>query len=49
MINYYNTEHKLLLTAHCQYCIANYNLNDNANTNLKGNYLTTKLISGNGY
>lgn len=29
-----------------QYCITNYDLNDNVSTRLKGNYLTTKLIVG---
>jgi hypothetical protein len=29
-----------------QYCIANYDLKDNVSTDLRGNYLTTKLIIG---
>ncbi|MFD1552938.1 hypothetical protein DNU06_15965 [Putridiphycobacter roseus] len=37
---------KLFLQVKTQYCIANYNLNDNVSTNLQGNYLTTKLIFG---
>jgi hypothetical protein len=37
---------KMFLQIKTQYCIANYNLNDNVSTDLKGNYLTTKLIVG---
>ena len=37
---------KMFLQIKTQYCIANYNLNDNVSTDLKGNYLITKLIFG---
>ncbi len=37
---------KMFLQIKTQFCIANYNLNDNISTDLKGNYLTTKLIIG---
>ena len=37
---------KLFIQIKAQYCIANYNLNDKLSTDLKGNYLTTKLIFG---
>jgi hypothetical protein len=37
---------KMFIQIKAQYCLANYNLNDNISTNLKGNYLTTKLILG---
>jgi len=37
---------KMFIQIKTQYCIANYNLNDNVSTDLKGNYVTTKLIFG---
>jgi len=37
---------KLCIQWKTQYCIANYNLNDHVSTDLRGNYLTTKLIFG---
>lgn len=37
---------KMFMQIKTQYCIASYNLNDNVSTDLRGNYLTTKLIFG---
>jgi hypothetical protein len=37
---------KMFIQIKTQYCIANYNLGDNVSTDLRGNYLTTKLIIG---
>lgn len=37
---------KMFLQIKTQYYIANYDLNDHVSTDLKGNYLTTKLIIG---
>lgn len=42
----YLISRKMFLQIKTQYCIANYSLNDNISTDLKGNYLTTKLIIG---
>jgi hypothetical protein len=42
----YLVAEKMFIQIKTQYCIANYHLNDNMSTDLKGNYLTTKLILG---
>jgi hypothetical protein len=38
---------KSFLLLKVQYCLANYDLKDNISTDLRSNYLTTKLIFGN--
>jgi hypothetical protein len=38
---------KMYVQIKTQYCMANYDLNDKVSTDLKGNYLTTKIIFGN--
>ena len=42
----YFTKKKVFLQLKVQYCLANYDLKDNISTDLRSNYLTTKLILG---